>query len=108
MSGQIHAWVFQTEPPVPTEGVAESVWLFGEEKNLLLLPAIEVRIAQAIAVCAIPANVSYRISCFNLFSLLFCFKNTERKQQRFPWTKLRHLLQFKWFRPYAEATLIIR
>jgi hypothetical protein len=71
--------MFQAEPPIPTEGVAESVWLFGEEKNLLPLPVIERRIAQAIAVCAIPANVSYRTSCFNLFSLLFCYKNTDRK-----------------------------
>jgi hypothetical protein len=70
--------MFQAEPPIPIEGVAESVWLFGEEKNLLPLPVIERRIAQAIAVCAIPA-VSYRTSCFNLFSLLFCYKNTERK-----------------------------
>jgi hypothetical protein len=62
--------------------VAESVWLFGEEKNLLPLPVIELRIAQAIAVCAIPANVSHRISCFNLFSLMFRFKNTERKATR--------------------------
>ena len=73
MNGQIHARMFQAEPPIPTEGVAESVWLFEEEKNFSLLPVIELRIAQAI-----PANVSYRTSCFNLFSLLFCFKNTDR------------------------------
>lgn len=81
MSDQIHARMFQTEPPTPTERVAEwpqSVWFFGEEKNLLLLPVIELRLAQATATCTIPANVSHRISCFNVF-LMFCFKNTERK-----------------------------
>jgi hypothetical protein len=46
--------MFQATPPIPIEGVDESVWLFGEEKCLLLLPAIEFRIAQAIAVLRYP------------------------------------------------------
>jgi hypothetical protein len=83
MSGQIQVRLFQAEPPIPTERVAE--WpqspsgFLEKKKNLLLLPVIELRFVQAIADCAIPANVSYRIACFNLFLLLFCFNDTERK-----------------------------
>jgi hypothetical protein len=41
----------------------ELAWLFGEEKNPLLLPVIELRFVQSIADCAIPTNVSYRHFC---------------------------------------------
>jgi hypothetical protein len=67
---------------IATEMVAElpqSRSGFLEKKNPLLLPVIELRFVQAIADCAISTNVSYQIACFNLFFLLFCFKNTERK-----------------------------
>jgi len=71
--------------------VAPGGLVFGEEKNLWLLPVIELRIAQATAACA------SRLTSLTAFRALMHFecaasKTLRERQQRFPWTKLRHLL----------------
>ena len=84
MSAQLHA------PPTPdldtTPDTLDAHWT-------LPLPAVELRIVQAIADYAIPANVSYRISSFDFFYLLYSASKTLReKQQEFPRTNLTRLL----------------